>query len=261
MAANRHLIFDVGLFDGADTDFYLAKGFSVAAIEARPDLVAAAQSRFSEALQSGRLAIVNRALWSEPDHKIPFYVRKEWSSVYRSSAERDGQATEGVIEVMTTTLGELFARVGVPHYLKIDIEGADAIALEQLAGEAEKPNFVAVEDPCGHLVPQLGACGYDRLQFSNQGPHRSGRQHRSREGNAAACKGHCSGLFGHDLRGSRWVDAGRLAEQIATWHAIRDRRIPNPKRYALRRWGKLTERGWLYGGGWLDIHATRATSL
>ena len=214
MAANRHLIFDVGLFDGADTDFYLAKGFSVVAIEARPDLVEAAQSRFSEALQSGRLAIVNRALWSEPDRKIPFYVRKDWSSVYRSAAERDGQATEGVIEVMTTTLGELFARFGVPHYLKIDIEGADAIALEQLAGEAEKPSFVSIEDPCGHLVPQLGACGYDRFQFSNQGLHRSRRQHRSREGKAAACKGHCSGLFGHDLRRSRWVDAGRLAEQI-----------------------------------------------
>jgi hypothetical protein len=31
--------------------------------------------------------------------------------------------------------------------------------------------------------------------------------------------------------------------------------------YALRKWGKMTGRGWLYGGGWLDIHATRAATV
>jgi hypothetical protein len=33
------LIYDVGMCDGADTAFYLAKGFRVIAIEANPTLV------------------------------------------------------------------------------------------------------------------------------------------------------------------------------------------------------------------------------
>src|SRR5690348_14857053 len=40
------LIYDVGLCDGDDTAFYLAKGFRVVAVEANPALVAAAKQRF-----------------------------------------------------------------------------------------------------------------------------------------------------------------------------------------------------------------------
>ena len=262
MALDRNLIFDFGMFDGADTAFYLAKGFKVVALEARPDLAHAAQSRFTAAIAGGRLTIVNNALWSEAGRQIPFYVRSGWSSVYASSAERDGRAAEAVIEVETITVAELFGRFGVPHYVKIDIEGGDRIALEQIAREPERPNFVSVEDHTGGLIPHLLACGYDRFQFSNQGMLRQNKDQRpSREGCSARFSGNCSGLFGYDLPKSRWVTAERLAEQIASWQAIRNKRFINPTQYALRKWGKLTGRGWLYGGGWLDIHATRALTL
>ena len=39
----RDLIFDLGMFDGSDTSFYLAKGFRVVALEARADLCAAGE--------------------------------------------------------------------------------------------------------------------------------------------------------------------------------------------------------------------------
>ena len=262
MTVRRDLVFDFGLFDGADTRFYLAKGFSVVALEARSDLVQAAQAQFADSIRSGQLTIVNRALWSEADQQIPFYVRSGWSSLYRDSAERDGNPSATITEVMTTTIAELFARFGVPHYLKVDIEGADAIALEQLSKQLAKPSFVSIEDPDGSLIPLLIASGYDRFQFSNQGllPHGK-TQRRSREGRPAIFSGNCSGRFGHDLPRSRWVGAGRLTEQIAAWHAIKDRRFVSLKTYALRKWGKMTNRGWLYSGGWLDIHATRTVTL
>ena len=77
MTVRRDLVFDFGLFDGADTKFYLAKGFSVVALEARPDLAEAAQTLFADAVQSGQLTIVSRALWSEANQKIPF-LSSQW---------------------------------------------------------------------------------------------------------------------------------------------------------------------------------------
>jgi 16S rRNA A1518/A1519 N6-dimethyltransferase RsmA/KsgA/DIM1 with predicted DNA glycosylase/AP lyase activity len=40
MAYQSDLIFDIGLHRGEDTDFYLKKGFRVAAFEVDPNLVA-----------------------------------------------------------------------------------------------------------------------------------------------------------------------------------------------------------------------------
>lgn len=56
------LIFDVGMHRGEDTDFYLRKGFNVASIEANPDLVRACQNRFTAALRSGQLHIIEGAI-------------------------------------------------------------------------------------------------------------------------------------------------------------------------------------------------------
>ena len=56
------LIYDVGMDDGDDSEFYLLKGFRVVAVEADPDLCRAAGERFQPFLQSGLLTIVNRAI-------------------------------------------------------------------------------------------------------------------------------------------------------------------------------------------------------
>ena len=55
------LIIDVGMHDGTDTAYYLAKGFRVVAVEANPALVRAAQDRFSVEIDEGRLAIIAAA--------------------------------------------------------------------------------------------------------------------------------------------------------------------------------------------------------
>jgi len=60
------LIFDIGVGNGDDTAFYLAKGFRVVAVEANPVLVAAAKRRFDEDIQAGRLAIVEKAIATKP---------------------------------------------------------------------------------------------------------------------------------------------------------------------------------------------------
>ncbi|MBI3433776.1 MAG: FkbM family methyltransferase [Proteobacteria bacterium] len=263
MTPSRDLIFDVGFFDGSDTDFYLRKGFRVVAVEARPDLCALARTRFADALRSGRLILVERAIWRVADSEIAFYVRSGWSSVYQTSAERDGGASER-IDVRTTTLAWLIGEFGVPHYLKCDIEGAEQHVLDDLDRLGPLPRFISLEDPDGMLAARLAAIGYDSFQIVNQGHLGLYRPHfPAREGGFVdvTFTGRSSGLFGHELARDRWVDLQQLRTQIALWHGLRNRTVNPIFGYLCRRWGKLTRRGWLIPGGWIDVHASTAAVL
>ena len=76
----RPLIYDVGMHNGADTDFYLRKGFDVVAIEANPDHVARARERFAADIAEGRLVIHDVAL-TETAGEVSFFVHEhdDWS--------------------------------------------------------------------------------------------------------------------------------------------------------------------------------------
>jgi FkbM family methyltransferase len=259
----RDLIFDIGLFTGQDTRFYLDKGFRVVALEAQPALIAAAQQRFAQEIGAGRLVIVGRALWHHADETIDFFIRDGWSSVFRDAAERDGGSSTR-ITAQTTTLCGLFGQHSVPYYIKCDIEGGDAILVEQLARDHRRPAFVSVEDPTGDCARVLVEAGYDRFQMVNQGYLNLARLPRPpREGSYVPRRfdGTTSGAFGRELRARDWVDFPELMRRLATWHALRERAVNPIREYACRRWGKLTGRGWLIKGGWSDIHATRADTL
>jgi FkbM family methyltransferase len=259
----RDLIFDLGMFDGSDTAFYLAKGFRVVAVEARPDLCRAARARFAGELRGGQLTIVERAIWSTADERLPFYVRSGWSSAFRQSAERDGEASE-IIEVRTTTLRRLISEFGVPHFLKCDLEGAEDIVIDELPDLPEKPSFLSVEDPTGDGASRLAAVGYDRFQMVNQGHLRLYRPPRpALEGRyvSTTFDGRCSGLFGFELNSAHWVDNDRLQRQMRLWRSLRERTVNPVVAFATKRWGKLTRRGWLIPSGWSDIHATTAATL
>jgi len=261
--SERDLIFDLGMFDGSDTAYYLAKGFRVVALEARPDLCRTARSRFAEELRSRRLTIVERALWSAADEQVPFYVRSGWSSTFRESAERDGEGSE-IVEVRTTTLSRLISECGVPHFLKSDLEGAEDIVIDQLRDLPEKPPFTSLEDPTGDKASRLAAIGYDRFQMVNQGHLRLYRSPRpALEGRHVdvTFDGRCSGLFGFDLNTAHWVDHDRLQSQMRLWQSLRDRTVNPIVGIACKRWGKLTRRGWLIPSGWSDIHATTEEAL
>ena len=59
----KKLIFDIGMFDGADTRYYLNKGYKVLAVEANTVLVKRAKEiLFNEHINNGDLTILNFAL-------------------------------------------------------------------------------------------------------------------------------------------------------------------------------------------------------
>lgn len=51
----RDLVFDVGLYNGDDTAYYLYRGFRVVAVEANPYYASRARQRFAPEINAGRL--------------------------------------------------------------------------------------------------------------------------------------------------------------------------------------------------------------
>ena len=90
-ARDSRLIFDLGMNNGDDTDYYLKLGYDVVALEANPALCAKASERFADAVEQGRLTIVHAAIW-EHSGETSFLVNLDndhWSSIDPGWAERE----------------------------------------------------------------------------------------------------------------------------------------------------------------------------
>jgi FkbM family methyltransferase len=172
----RDWIFDLGMNNGDDTAFYLNQGYNVLAVEADPTLVAAGCSRFAKELESGKLRILNVGL-AEQDGSGEFWIcetKPQFNSFLKESASRDSLDHHS-ITVKTLRPATLFREYGVPHYLKIDIEGYEELCLSDLAG-FEVPPYLSVE--CHHfggqgeqgllLIEKLNRLGYRRFKLINQ---------------------------------------------------------------------------------------------
>lgn len=215
------LVFDLGMNDGADAADYLGRGYDVIAVEPDPALCRRARARFAAEIAGGRLAVVEAAVWSERGVR-PFYVsaRDDWSSLDPAWAGRDGTLF-AEIEVRCVTLTDLFAEFGVPHYMKVDVEGADGAIVDQLCGVGALPRYVSVED-CRRgpeYVAALARAGYDRFHLVDQ-PEPAPRR------------------FGTDLAG-RWLDQPAF---MALYHTMV--RAPDGRRLAPQT-------------QWWDIHCAR----
>lgn len=255
-------IFDIGMHEAWDSEFYLRKGFRVVAVEANPQFLPAVRQRLEPFLASGQLTIVNKVISREGGGTIPFYVRADkdgWSSIYREVAERDGLASE-VMEVGSVTVAELYAEHGIPHFVKCDIEGADEIVAEQLAAEPRKPAYASfeVDGEDDRIVGLLAGAGYGRFQLVNQGYlPRYRPPNPAREGSHVDQKfdGRMSGLFGAELDPAFWADFDVTRRRLRRWRELHDGKRGSLVRYLARRYGKLTLRTWLIGRGWIDLHA------
>jgi FkbM family methyltransferase len=187
MLENRpDLIFDVGLFDGGDTAYYLFRGFNVLAIDANPLMIERAQLRFAKEIQEKRLTLLNVGISDAPG-TAEFWVsdHPDWSSFDQRIASRDGTGNRS-FPVRVVPFAQLHGEYGVPHYLKIDIEGNDRMCEEGLKGRA-LPQYVSVESECvgdagvlsdreaTGMLELLRDVGYRKFKLVNQDGWRSVR--------------------------------------------------------------------------------------
>ena len=266
------LIIDVGMHDGTDTAYYLAKGFRVVAVEANPALVTAAQNRFSAEIDEGRLEIIAAAI-AETRGSVPMAVADGmtiWSSIDPGFIERNGGVDYRYVDVPTITFSDVLTEYGVPHFLKIDIEGNDMLPIRALHEVDARPRFVSIESSVtGHKpefadvfeeLAQLWTLGYRTFKYVNQG--RLSRIKLPREPLEGGYvdfgfEGHSSGPFGRETPG-RWLTA---REALAWAEILRARH--NLTGYGGKwsdsrpGWAYTTARMKLVGrpNGWYDLHA------
>ena len=205
------LIIDVGVSEGNDTAYYLAKGFRVIAVEADPKICRALQSRFQLEIKSGALVLLNFAASKKFGESVDFFVHDQHQAV-SSMYKREGVDPAGysVYSVSTIDWHTLQAQAGVPRYLKIDIEGHEEQFLAGMVGHAETPEFISIEAYRFRPCEMLYEMGYTRFKLVNQNPP-GGFQLPARQLEGFCVESvnftHGSGPFGLDLFGDgEWLD-------------------------------------------------------
>lgn len=213
------------MHDGADSAFYLAKGFDVVAIEANPVLAQAARERFARETADGRFQLIETAIAERPGsvRMAISDTHDVWSSIsdeFIARNEAHGVRHE-YIEVPAMTFNEVLARTGVPYYLKIDIEGMDMLPVRALHRVDARPKYVSIEsnvsvnhapfDRVFDELAELWTLGYRAFQYVNQlNVPRVSLPCPALEGSyiEPGFTGDESGPFGAELSG-RWLAADR----------------------------------------------------
>ncbi len=181
---HNDLIYDVGMHKGEDTEFYLSKGFRVIAFEADPELVSLCRVRLKRFIDQGQLQIVEGAIVDMDtievgQKRLRFYKNDEesvWGTVCADWAERNSRlgTKSRMIEVDVTDYVDVMQENGVPHFLKIDIEGVDMVCLKALRNFQERPDYVSIESDktsyanIKHEIDTLISLGYDSFQAIEQ---------------------------------------------------------------------------------------------
>jgi FkbM family methyltransferase len=281
MSKHADLIYDVGFNHGEDTAYYLKKGFRVVAFEAHPRLAEQGRAMFADAARAGRFTMAEGAIispedWTAGKREVTFYINDVMTAVGcidESLANRfakRGDTTRRVSVAAVDFVGCL-RTLGVPHSMKIDIEGSDRFCLESLRHVAERPDFLSCEleridvSRAHTELDLLVSLGYDAFQIVQQSqvPWQKVPS-PSREGNDCEHRFQLdsSGLCGADLPANGWMDRAATAatydRNFALVRTCGDRsflsRMPGMGRVL---WNIETCTG-LPLVGWTDTHARLA---
>jgi FkbM family methyltransferase len=274
----KDLIFDLGMNNGDDTDFYLRKGFRVVAVEPNPDLCAAARQRFASDIANGRLHIVEKAI-DQNGGEIDLFLNDQVSGWTTTDANwlklRTNAGTASrVVKVPAVTCQGLVEEFGVPYYLKADVQGAERHCLEALLQFADRPKCLSIASGAkfagGRVmrvvreeIDLISRLGYRKFKIIRQD------QTELQKCPSPASEGHyvdyrfthgMSGLFGSELPGD-WIDAEaavRELRRVAISYKFAGssecgwfRAVPNATiKYRL-------DRLFWRGTTWFDTHAMR----
>jgi FkbM family methyltransferase len=284
---HEDLIFDVGMHKGEDADFYLKKGFRVIGFEADPAFVQHCKVRFRNAIEDGRLIIVEGAIVSSRESRegkptIKFFRNLDepvWGTALEGWAKRNARlgARSEVIEVKTVDFVSCLRRYGIPYYMKVDIEGADVACLRALLDFEAKPDYVSIESDkraFAKLEDEIGLLerlGYNMFKAIDQASVPD--QVQPKEGVYAPQHSFsfgCSGLFGKELPGA-WKDTDALLAEykriFILYRLFGDdtifQKTTKLGRAVSRVAGVLVGRVFLgrrYLVGWYDTHALHSSA-
>ena len=165
-----NLIFDIGMYDGSDTKYYLSEGYKVIAVEANPNLIERARESFKVELSSSQLVLINAAICNDFGEEVTLTISGDDLGSSSIIGEKISHKNPlGSYKVRGMTITELIEKYGVPYFMKIDIEGADRYCILPL-NEDNRPKYISFEagDDVEELVHHLKKIGYTRFKAINQ---------------------------------------------------------------------------------------------
>ena len=226
---NSNRVYDLGANIGLNFEYYFAKGLDIIAVEANPALYDELKQKFADAVQSGRLRLVNACVsTSDTSEPVDFYVHRN-SHVLSTMAQPPPEQSDDYerIKVATIRASDLFSQFGHPFYVKVDIEGLDGEVLGEIFKNYDREiAYISAEVHDIMTFSQLVSRGYqlckvvegkyvaaDRYSI----PTENGTRYRFPE--------HSAGPFGEDIPGE-WINQEKLFDYLCE-----------------------------HGTGWKDIHA------
>ena len=231
-----NLVFDIGVSDGTDTAFFLAKGFRVVAVEADPVAFGVLQGRFAGPIATGQLTLLNRAA-ADTSGEIVSFWRDDNQQSHSSLAP---SANRSEVKVPTIAWPDLLVKAGAaPRMCKIDIEGSEPPFLSSMKDSVDLPTYISAEVQTFTPVEMFHRLGYRQFRLINQTIwHAIQLPDPPREGKLVPKPGTVnawSGPFGRELPGEKWFSFDEVREQYVSLH-------------------KLWQLGTVLAG-WLDCHA------
>lgn len=167
---NPRLVYDVGAFDGADTAYYLQRGYDVVSLEADPQRADQLKARFAEEIARGQCVVLGVGVAAE-DGEATFYINERvpvWSSFDRERVARGGDPLRE-LKVPCRTFPSILREHGVPFFLKVDIEGLDHLCVRALES-SDLPAYVSFEagSDTPALIAHLTRVGFNRFRLVDQ---------------------------------------------------------------------------------------------
>ena len=249
-------IFDIGMYDGADTSYFLSRGYRVVAVEANPELVSDAERKFKTQISAGQLICVNAAI-SPDGHEAELVLSGQdlgSSSLFGEKVAH--KRPVGTVRVPGTSISDLFDLYGTPEYLKVDIEGADRFCVLALT-PTTRPNFLSYEvgADAEELLSHAESLGYDRFKIINQCDFRELENQRCLydriTGRLMLYMGYREPRFVR--RGKRFFGQGNSGplpwESDGSWRPVH---VTKQRLQQAREWG-------LTSGAWYDLHPSIST--
>ncbi len=167
----KRLIYDVGMHNGSDTEFYLRKGFDVIAVEANPEYVSRARQQFDAQLKAGQLIIYDVAL-TDAAGEVAFFVHEhdDWSRLNLEYDDRFAEGTYREIKVAGLPFSAIVSQNRTPYYVKLDIEGPELMVIEQMMSVRKFPPYMSFEvnSDANRILDLVSEHGYQDFQLLAQ---------------------------------------------------------------------------------------------